>query len=137
VKGAAMLLLAALLTLGAVRAREGLLEALHALAARGALARRLASALAPHATAGALATARWVAWLDGLTTLAEGVLLWRGSPLGEWAVVASAGLLLVPELLALGARPSALKAAVLLLNLAVVAYLVRRRLHPRAGAPAP
>ena len=129
VKGGVVLGLALWLTLLGEHVHELVLRLLQDVAARGALALRLADWLEPRSTAHALATARWVAWLDGTTTLAEGLLLRQGHAWAEWVVVAGAALLLPVELLAVAHHPTPLKVLVLLGNTAIVVYLAWRRLR--------
>ena len=133
-KGGAVLSLALWLTLLGDHVHEQVLRLLQEVATRGHLALRLADWLEPRATVHALATARWVAWLDGTTTLAEGLLLHQGRAWGEWLVVVGAGLLIPFELLAVAHHPTPLRVLVLLGNAAIVAYLAWRRL--RAQPPA-
>lgn len=68
-----------------------------------------------------------VIWLDGLTTASEAVLLLLGKPWAEWIVTVELALLLPFEVAFLVRKPSAARAAVLVINAAVVAYLLRRR----------
>ena len=72
-----------------------------------------------------------LAWLDGLFTAAEAVLLILRKPWSEWMVAIGLGLLLPFELVSVIRKPSIGKLAVLLINAAVVAYLVRRRINQR------
>jgi uncharacterized membrane protein (DUF2068 family) len=69
----------------------------------------------------------------GIIALAYGVLegaeaygLWRRRVWGEWLTVIATGLLLVPEVWELTKGTSPLKVGALLVNLAVVAYLIWR-----------
>jgi uncharacterized membrane protein (DUF2068 family) len=101
----------------------------------GSLGWRAARALEPHLTPRTEHRAAIVAWLDGLLTLTEGLLLLSGKAWGEWIVIAALGALLPIEAVSLARRPRIGRAAVLLVNAAVVAYLVRRRLkNAHAGA---
>ena len=72
-----------------------------------------------------------LAWLDGLFTAAEAVLLILRKPWSEWMVAVGLGALLPFELISLVRKPSIGKLAVLLINAAVVAYLVWRRINQR------
>jgi len=95
---------------------------------------RVARARAPHLTPRAEHRAAVVACLDGLSTLAEGLLLLSGKAWGEWIVVAGLGALLPIEAVSLARRPRIGRATVLLVNASVVAYLARRRIkHDRRG----
>jgi hypothetical protein len=102
----------------------------------GALFHRLALWLDLHVTASALHAGAPFAWLDGATTLLEGVALRLGYAWGEWLVVASASALVPFEILALAHHPGPLRAAVLAANVAIVAYLLRRRLAHAARSTA-
>ena len=68
-----------------------------------------------------------MAWLDSVTTAAEVILLLRGKAWGEWLVAAGLGALVVVEVVSLERRPSLTRLVVLIVNAAVVAYLVARR----------
>jgi uncharacterized membrane protein (DUF2068 family) len=94
----------------------------------GSLGWRAARALEPHLTPRAEHRAAVVAWLDGLLSLVQGLLLLSGKTWGEWIVIAGLGALLPIEAVSLARDPRIGRAAVLLVNAAVVAYLVRRRL---------
>ena len=77
----------------------------------------------------------------GVVALAYGVLegveaygLWRRRRWGEWLTVLATSLLLIPEVWELTKSASLLKVGALLLNLAVVAYLLwRLRRRPPVG----
>jgi uncharacterized membrane protein (DUF2068 family) len=58
--------------------------------------------------------------------LAEGIGLWSRKRWGEWLTVIITGSLIPVEIYEIFRRPSALKIAVLVLNLAIVLYLVYR-----------
>jgi uncharacterized membrane protein (DUF2068 family) len=75
-----------------------------------------------------------LAWLDAISTAAEAVLLLLGKAWGEWLVVLGLAMLLPFEMLFLVRRPSWTRLLVLAANVAVVAYLARRRLrHAHKG----
>ena len=79
---------------------------------------------------------RWaavLAWLDGITTILEAILLLIGKAWGEWLVIVGLTALLVPEVLSLDRKVTWMKFGVLLVNAAVVVYLASRRL--RAARP--
>jgi uncharacterized membrane protein (DUF2068 family) len=98
-----------------------------------ALFNHLARLLDHYLTRRAIGHAAMLAWLDGLVTLAEGILLWRGHAVGEWLVVLALGALVPFEIHALERHPSLLKLLVLALNSATVLYLAARRLRLRRG----
>ena len=62
--------------------------------------------------------------VDGTFTLLEGAALARGAWWGPWLVVISTSMLLPPEIVALFRHASAVRAVILALNVAIVAYLV-------------
>ena len=93
----------------------------------GAVGWRIARWAEPHLNRGVERKAAVLAWLDGASTLAEGLLLASGAVWGEWIVVAGLAALLPIEAVSLARHPHAGHAIVLLLNAAVVAYLVQRR----------
>ncbi|MBF5046496.1 DUF2127 domain-containing protein [Aggregicoccus sp. 17bor-14] len=97
----------------------------------GALFHRLAAWLDLHVTASALQRGAPFAWLDGATTLLEGVLLWLGYAWGEWLVVAGVSALVPFELWGLAHHPTPLRVLVLVVNVAIAVYLVRLRLSAR------
>jgi uncharacterized membrane protein (DUF2068 family) len=69
--------------------------------------------------------------LDGVLSLVEGWALVHGHWWGPWLVVAATGSLLPFEVFALLRHPHAVRAAVLVANAAIVAYLARKALHER------
>jgi uncharacterized membrane protein (DUF2068 family) len=97
----------------------------------GALFGRVARWLEAHVTQRAVGRGALLAWLDGLTTTLEAFLLWRGHAWGEWLVVAGLGALVPFEVLSLEKHPSWMRLGALLVNVAVVAYLVLLRLRAR------
>jgi uncharacterized membrane protein (DUF2068 family) len=136
VKAVAMLALGLVLVLAPDRALGVAHRMATEISESGALGWRMAHALEPYLTSRAEHRAAIVAWLDGLSTLVEGLLLLSGKAWGEWIVIAGLGALLPIEAIGLVRRPRIGRAAVLLLNAAVVAYLVRRRIrHDQAGLP--
>lgn len=72
--------------------------------------------------------------LDGALLLVEGWALLRGRPWGAWLVVAASGTLLPFEVVALARQPALGRVLLLLLNLAIVAWLVRHALRKREAA---
>jgi uncharacterized membrane protein (DUF2068 family) len=131
VKAPVALLLAAYLAFEPSFALHETLRLSHDLSEGGALLKQLAAWIDRTATAHALSRAALLAALDGLTTALEAFLLWRGKPWGEWLVVLGLALLLPLEARALLRHSSVLRALVLTLNLAIVAYLTRRRILAR------
>ena len=73
-----------------------------------------------------------VALVYGLLEATEGYGLWRRRRWAEYLTVIATSLLLVPEVWELTKKPSAFKIGGLLVNLAIVAYLVYR-LRARGG----
>lgn len=76
------------------------------------------------------------AFAYSLVRFVEAYGLWRLRPWAEWFAIVSGGLYLPVEAYELARHPTPLKAAILLGNLAVVAYLlyVRRKAHARPPA---
>ena len=93
----------------------------------GSVGSRLARWMDSHLDRRVLSEGAAVAWLDSLTTAAEVILLLRGKAWGEWLVAAGLGALVVVEVVSLERRPSLTRLVVLIVNAAVVAYLVARR----------
>jgi uncharacterized membrane protein (DUF2068 family) len=69
---------------------------------------------------------------DGLFNLFEGWALFHGKWWGSWLVVVSTGSFLPLETIAFVRHPSSARAALFLVNLAIVAYLARKALHERS-----
>lgn len=69
--------------------------------------------------------------LDGLLSLVEGWALVRGHWWGPWLVVAATGSLLPFEVLAFVRQPHAVRGAVFIANVAIVAYLAGKALRER------
>jgi uncharacterized membrane protein (DUF2068 family) len=127
VKAPVALLLAGYLAFEPSFALHETLRLSHDLSEGGALLKQLAALIDRAATPHALSRAALLATLDGLTTALEAFLLWRGKPWGEWIVVLGLAALVPLEALAVVRRPSVLRVVVLTLNLAIAAYLARRR----------
>jgi uncharacterized membrane protein (DUF2068 family) len=68
---------------------------------------------------------------DAALTLVEGWALLRGHWWGPWLVVVASGSLLPFELVALARRPHASRVALVVVNVAIVAYLARKALRDR------
>lgn len=66
---------------------------------------------------------------DGTMTLIEGWALLRGHWWGPWLVVVATGSLLPFEIVALARRPHVSRVALLVVNLIIVVYLVRKALR--------
>ena len=94
----------------------------------GTLLFRLGRWIHQHLTTRTLHEGAVIAGLDGVTTALEGTLLWLGKAWGEWLVILGLALLLPFEANTLIHHPNAGKAAALLINAAIVGYLIRRRL---------
>jgi len=134
-KAPVMLALAGALTFAPVSAIRAARHVAFELSEGGGISWRLAHWLEPHLTERVERRAAIVAWLDGVSTVAEGLLLVSGKAWGEWIVVAGLSLLLPVEVLALVRRARIARALVLVINAAVVVYLAWRRLravhHPQ------
>lgn len=130
VKGGLVLVAAIVLTFAAQVSERVLETVVEDLAEHGATLRRLARALRG-GDASLLHEARLVAWLDGTTTCAEGVLLLLGKRWADNVVLAALAGFFVAELVALERAPSLAKSLVLLVNALAVAFLWRRRSRAR------
>ena len=129
-----MLALAVVLTVdraGALRVSEHLV---HDLSEGGWLLARFAHWLEAHLTGRTLGRGAIVAWLDGVTTALEALLLYSGHAWGEWVVVIGLGALVPFEFAALERHPTWVRLVALLVNVAIVAYLARLRLRARHSA---
>lgn len=91
---------------------------------------RLGNWLHDHLTERVIERGALVAWLDGGSTALEGILLVLGKPWGEWLVAIGLSVFLPVEAYELIHKPGVGRALVLLLNAAIVAYLVYARLLP-------
>jgi uncharacterized membrane protein (DUF2068 family) len=74
---------------------------------------------------------------DGSLSLVEGWALVHGRWWGPWVVVVATGLLLPFEVISLARHPHAIRAVILGVNGAIVAYLARRALQKRHDRCAP
>jgi uncharacterized membrane protein (DUF2068 family) len=133
VKAPLVLALALVLTLnpqGTLRALEHLMRDL---SEGGALLGHLARWVDEHLTRRALGHGAIVAWLDGVTTSIEALLLWQGHAWGEWLVVFGLGALVPFEVFSLEKHPTWPRLVALVVNAAIVVYLVRLRMRSRAS----
>lgn len=87
----------------------------------------LATALEWAAAPGHLAALGALLTLDGLVTLVEGWALLRGWRWGVWLVVFASGLFLPFEVAAIAERATVLRVCALVVNLAIVGWLLRAR----------
>lgn len=131
VKGPLMLGLAAWLALAPQSAENVELQLVHHLMEGGALLSKWGEWLRSHVSLALLERTALLAALDGTATVVEAVLLWRGKPWGEWLVVAGLAALVPFELASWLHHPGGVKAVVLGLNVAIVAYLTWHRLRTR------
>jgi uncharacterized membrane protein (DUF2068 family) len=92
---------------------------------------RLANYVVQASSRRALTTITVALVADGSLTLVEGWALLHGHWWGPWLVIAATGSLLPLEVYSLVRHPHAIRAVVLLVNLAIVAYLVRTALRER------
>jgi len=74
---------------------------------------------------------------DGSFSLVEGWALLHGHWWGPWLVVVGTGSLLPFEFVALAHKPHPVRAALLVLNVVIVAYLARKALREGAGRREP
>jgi uncharacterized membrane protein (DUF2068 family) len=101
----------------------------------GAWSLRLADLLASAASRRGLSTLVTVLVADGTLTLVEGWALLRGKRWGPWLVVAATGALLPFEVVAIARAPHLSRVILLLVNAAIVAYLVRKAQRDRRDQP--
>ena len=95
----------------------------------GLLMARVAHWLRHHLSQDLTSRAALLAWLDGLSTGIEGILLATGKGWAEWVVVAVLACLVPFELVGFIRHTTPLRAIVLVVNVLVVAYLAWRRLE--------
>lgn len=131
IKAPLVLAFAVVLTLYPQAALRTLEHLVRDLSEGGALLGRLSHFIDEHLTRRTLGRGALLAWLDGATTALEALLLWRGRAWGEWLVVAGLGALVPFELEALAHHATFTRLVALVLNVAVVVYLVRLRLTER------
>jgi len=131
VKALLVLGLAAFLTLDPREAARAAVAFAHELMESGAFLARAGRWVGLHVSRKDLHHAAALAWLDGTATLAEGWLLFRGKPWGEWIVVATLAALVPFEAVSLERRPGPIKGLVMAINVAVVVYLAVRRTRER------
>jgi uncharacterized membrane protein (DUF2068 family) len=70
---------------------------------------------------------------DGSVSLLEGWALWHGHWWGPWLVVVATGSLLPFEVVAIVRKPHPIRIVLLVVNLAIVVYLVRKALRERVA----
>ena len=90
---------------------------------------RLAELLTKASTPRGLVTIVVALFADGTLTLVEGWALIHGHWWGPWLVVVATGSLLPFEVVALARHPHVGRALILVVNLAIVAYLIRQALR--------
>jgi uncharacterized membrane protein (DUF2068 family) len=135
VKAALWIALAAVFTAAVL---GGGAEELHALALGlrrhgvSAWSIHVANLLVTATTRGHLALTAVALGLDGVLSLVEGWSLWRRYAWGPWLVVIATGSLIPFELVELVRSVRLGRVLVLLVNVAIVVYLVRRALAERA-----
>jgi uncharacterized membrane protein (DUF2068 family) len=72
----------------------------------------------------------------GVLEAVEGYGLWRGRQWAEYLTVVATSLLFIPEIWEIANKPTPLKVGALLVNIAIVAYLIfRLRARRRPAAP--
>jgi uncharacterized membrane protein (DUF2068 family) len=121
--------LALWLTLAPHQAYSVALSIVHELVEHGALFRRLGEWFGGHLSEHLILDATVITWLDCAATALEGYLLFLGKAWSEWIVIAGLFLLIPFEVLSLLKHPSAGKVIAILINGAIVVYLVRLRLR--------
>ena len=129
IKGPLSLSLALLLTFAPDRSFGFARHLLAQLSDLGPVMARASHWLERQLTYGLVGKAMILAWLDGSSTIIEGILLYTGKPWAEWVVVAVLSALIPFELAHFFRHPNAGRASVVLINVLVVAYLVWLRLR--------
>jgi uncharacterized membrane protein (DUF2068 family) len=74
---------------------------------------------------------------DGVSSLVEGWAVWRRRPWAPWLIVIATGGLVPMEVVLILDRPTAAKIAILAVNVATVAYMIRARIKARHAPAAP
>jgi uncharacterized membrane protein (DUF2068 family) len=129
VKGPISLAIACALTFASAQSMEFLQHLIVDLTDLGPFTARVGHWLHAHLTHSITGKAALLAWLDGSSTVIEGILLATGRGWAEWVVVAVLGMLIPFELYGFIRHPSLTRAAVVGVNALVVAYLAWRRLQ--------
>jgi uncharacterized membrane protein (DUF2068 family) len=123
------LALAIALTFAPARAFREMLHLLDQMSELGWLLGRGAHWLRGHLNQELTSRAAMLAWLDGVSTAVEGVLLWTGKGWAEWVVVGVLACLVPFELVAFIHKTTPVRFLVLFVNVLVVLYLAWRRLE--------
>jgi hypothetical protein len=129
VKAPTMLVLALWLTLGRDHGNSFVADLASRLAEGGWLLHRIGIWLQLNLSGSVLRGAAVLAWLDSASTSVEAGLLLLGKPWGEWVVTLSIGALLPLEVYWIAHHASWNRIGVLVVNSAVFAYLLSRRLR--------
>lgn len=95
----------------------------------GRLLGRVAHFIRAHANLSVARKAAVACLFDGVTTAFEGFCLIIGKPWGEWVVIAGLACLIPFEIASLAMHHTWGRLVVLVINVAVVAYLIHRRLQ--------
>jgi uncharacterized membrane protein (DUF2068 family) len=129
VKGPISLAIACALTFASAQSIAFLQHLIVELTDLGPFTAKLGHWLHAHLTHSITGKAALLAWLDGSSTVIEGILLATGRGWAEWVVVAVLGMLIPFELYGFIRHPSETRAAVMAVNVLVVAYLAWRRIQ--------
>lgn len=129
VKGPISLAIAFALTFASARSMHMMERLVAEFADLGPVMARVGHWLHAHLSGGIEGKAALLAWLDGSSTILEGILLATGRGWAEWVVVGVLGLLIPFEVVGFIRHPSSTRAAVIAVNALVVAYLAWRRLE--------
>jgi len=128
-KAPIMLALAVWLTAAPEAAQRSLDGLAGQVAEAGAMWAGAGAWLRGHLTPDVVTGGTVLAWLDGVSTAIEGLLLLSGRPWAEWIVVIELACLLPVEIFAIASRPDPDRFIVLAVNAAIVFYLARRRVR--------
>jgi len=138
IKAALMLGLAIFLTAAPARAYRDVQRFGVELAVAGATLHPVGKWIDEHLTTLIVTRGTLLVWLDAISSGAEDARPLTGSSWGEWIVAGGLGVLLPVEILSLRRGPSIAEIRVLVVNAAVVAYLLKDlRARPPCEWPAP
>jgi hypothetical protein len=129
IKGPISLAIAAALTFASARSMHALQWVIHEFTDFGPFMARIGHWLHRHLNDGITGKAALLAWLDGSSTVIEGILLATGRGWAEWVVVAVLGMLIPFEMWGFIHHPTSTRAMVMIVNALVVAYLAWRRVQ--------
>lgn len=128
-KAALMFGVALWLTVAPGMAYRTLVVVARELAEGGVVFARAGHWIQDHLTSSLVFRGEILAWLDGASSALEGFLLYSGKAWAEWIVIVGLACLLPFEIASIMHRPGLPKFIVFGVNVLIVAYLTRARLH--------